>query len=301
MLTFKIIIISAIGITFITAIIISFINQPIIKEKETYIKENKTLKEKNQQLISQTQDFHEENEYLRSKIKEYKSKIEEQNKLLNNNQLIKENEELKEELEFEKDISKRKIKELTKQLEDYKQNFNDKKIKLSRQNQLKHYQTLIETILTDDLLNNIPDNFRETIKLYYLKGYSINQISTTTGLSRKTIDTHIKVQARRYIKYYLRKHIEEAKEYYTRQYQNLINTFKQLCPEKYKLILPINDILNLSTRSKNILKVVEIEYIIDLTDWSRKDLLKLRNLGEKCVNEIENELHKHNLKLNDND
>lgn len=49
--------------------------------------------------------------------------------------------------------------------------------------------------------------------------------------------------------------------------------------------ISIND-LNLSVRTINCLKSVNINTLYDITTLNRKELFKVRNMGYKCVNQI---------------
>lgn len=53
-----------------------------------------------------------------------------------------------------------------------------------------------------------------------------------------------------------------------------------------KLKTPLYDI-PMSTRALKCLKAADIETLGDLVQWRRNDLLKIRNVGNKCVDEYE--------------
>ena len=55
--------------------------------------------------------------------------------------------------------------------------------------------------------------------------------------------------------------------------------------------------LGLTKRSYNGLKRANINTVEELTKRSRRDLLKIRNLGKRSFNEIERELESYGLKL----
>jgi hypothetical protein len=57
------------------------------------------------------------------------------------------------------------------------------------------------------------------------------------------------------------------------------------------------DELDLSIRAANCLKALKVQYIGDLVLKKRSELMKIRNLGRKSVNEIEDKLHKMGLQL----
>lgn len=57
--------------------------------------------------------------------------------------------------------------------------------------------------------------------------------------------------------------------------------------------------LNVSVRSFNILKAAHINYIGELIKYSKNELLRMRNIGEICVNEIQEELKRIGLSLSE--
>lgn len=62
------------------------------------------------------------------------------------------------------------------------------------------------------------------------------------------------------------------------------------------LSLSVNE-LNLSVRTRNCLDKEEILTLGQLTNYSEKDLLKIRNLGKKCATEIKSCLSEYGLTL----
>lgn len=54
---------------------------------------------------------------------------------------------------------------------------------------------------------------------------------------------------------------------------------------------------DLSTRTKNSLRSTEIEFVYEIIEYSKNDLMRCRNMGKKSLDEIENFLTLHGLKL----
>lgn len=60
------------------------------------------------------------------------------------------------------------------------------------------------------------------------------------------------------------------------------------------------EVLNLTQRSYHCLKRARIDTVEELTKRRRWDLLKIRNLGKRSLNEIQRELESYGLKLREN-
>ena len=57
------------------------------------------------------------------------------------------------------------------------------------------------------------------------------------------------------------------------------------------------DDLDIAIRTWNALKVVKLNTVSELLQYSEDDLLKLRNIGKKSIYELVKELEKYNFKL----
>jgi DNA-directed RNA polymerase subunit alpha len=68
--------------------------------------------------------------------------------------------------------------------------------------------------------------------------------------------------------------------------------------DNHKKVLEMNiDDMDLSVRSYNCLKRAGIQTVADLTDRTEEDMLKVRNLGRKSLDEVINKLHSYGLAL----
>ena len=71
--------------------------------------------------------------------------------------------------------------------------------------------------------------------------------------------------------------------------------------QKTKLLdMPIEE-MDLSVRSYNCLKRANINTVEDLTKKSREDMLKVRNLGLKSIDEVYEKLTEYGLSFRDSD
>ncbi len=59
-------------------------------------------------------------------------------------------------------------------------------------------------------------------------------------------------------------------------------------------------IMHISNRLFNILSIMKINDLVELTNYSPNDLLKYKNVGIKTITEINELLSKYNLKLKEN-
>ena len=58
--------------------------------------------------------------------------------------------------------------------------------------------------------------------------------------------------------------------------------------------------LNLSERAKNCLKILNVETILDISSYTINELLRIPGLGRTTVSEIEIELNKFGIRLDEN-
>jgi DNA-directed RNA polymerase alpha subunit len=71
--------------------------------------------------------------------------------------------------------------------------------------------------------------------------------------------------------------------------------YKQLSPKIKELLSQKVDELDLSVRTRNILKANGIDTVLDICRMKRTDCLKLRNGGKKSLTELDDFLTAHNL------
>jgi len=65
-------------------------------------------------------------------------------------------------------------------------------------------------------------------------------------------------------------------------------------PFKMLLRKPMSD-FDLSVRAENCLKLANIETLGDLASKTKPEMLRIRNLGRRCLNELEQILSDHGL------
>ena len=71
--------------------------------------------------------------------------------------------------------------------------------------------------------------------------------------------------------------------------------YEQLSPEMKTLLSQEVEELNLSVRTRNILKANGIDTVLDICRMKRTDCLKFRNGGKKSLTELDDFLTAHNL------
>ena len=72
--------------------------------------------------------------------------------------------------------------------------------------------------------------------------------------------------------------------------------------DKQQKVLEMNiEDMDLSVRSYNCLKRAAIHTVEDLTKRTEEDMLKVRNLGRKSLDEVIGKLHSYGLDLKSND
>ena len=71
--------------------------------------------------------------------------------------------------------------------------------------------------------------------------------------------------------------------------------YEQLSPEMKTLLSQEVEELNLSVRTRNILKANGIDTVLDICRMKRTDCLKFRNGGKKSLTELDDFLSAHNL------
>ena len=74
-----------------------------------------------------------------------------------------------------------------------------------------------------------------------------------------------------------------------------------ICPSKEKALEMTIEELDLSVRSFNCLKRAGINTVEDLTNKTEDDMMKVRNLGKKSLDEVINKLHSFGLDLRSED
>ena len=91
--------------------------------------------------------------------------------------------------------------------------------------------------------------------------------------------------------YYERKELlKEKLKYYTRDQSTSVMVEKAESKRERILEMPIED-LELSVRSYNCLKRAGISTVQDLANKTEADMMKVRNLGKKSLDEVTNKLH----------
>lgn len=93
--------------------------------------------------------------------------------------------------------------------------------------------------------------------------------------------------------------LQNAKSEYAEtlsNYKKIEGIFKETQREINKLQIPIEK-LNLSTRSCKALYGAKIRYLYQIAKLTEKDIMKIPNLGKKCLTEIKTVLSKYNLSL----
>ena len=179
-------------------------------------------------------------------------------------------------------------------------------------------------------LKDLTDKERDCIRLYYVKTLSLDVIGKTFGVSRERIRQivckalrKLKQRAILYPRIEERKAREKAMEEDLRKLneyrEKLLAEFiaKGIYTEEMKIefgevyaysrrgtiFVPVGlerhgiEELNLSVRSNNCLRLAGIQYIYELTDRTYEDMMKVRNLGKKCLKEIIDRLKEFGLSL----
>lgn len=79
-------------------------------------------------------------------------------------------------------------------------------------------------------------------------------------------------------------------------FERLVVALEQ-CAAETKPVYPSLDALKLSVRASNVLSKLNVNTVEQLLTYSRYDLLCERNCGDWTIEEIEEALARHNLKL----
>lgn len=177
------------------------------------------------------------------------------------------------------------------------------------------------TRLVVKILNNIKERYPlgnreyELFIAYFIHENSIKELSKKYDITEERIRQILSKAERRiaYIFMDIFRDIEELSA--LRDYYNSIkNEYQELKSEmekaetvskiklkqqmaKFPALILSPDEMNLSVRTSNCLKQIEIKTVSDLISYSSKDLLKYRGFGKKSLNEIINFLTIHGLEL----
>ena len=168
------------------------------------------------------------------------------------------------------------------------------------------------------LKKTLPPREERVIEAYFKEGLTFEKIAKEFGVTRERI-RQIEAKAIKRLSHptrvnvlimnienlnekdSLKEKIEQEILYLRKKLWNITNNSEVFVEEsREELLLDIDiEIIDLSLRSYNCLKRAEINTIRDLTKMSVNDLLKVRNLGKKCVEEIQNKLNEMGYHLKD--
>ena len=208
--------------------------------------------------------------------------------------------------------------ELDRTLQKYMSEIKEYKLEMMMRKdsvQRIHLYMEIFASLTDLIYEGRYDEKEYKIVIAFLKGHSIKDIAEEWSLSGQTVVNHIRkvneilFNLQPYIKLqeenreHIRKQKLQEKELKitraileTHQSNNVVIP-KELSTSKIGLYLTPVDNLDLSLKSKNLLRSGGWEYLGDIVHYSERELMKIRGFGHMAFDEVKNMMDEYNLRI----
>ena len=158
----------------------------------------------------------------------------------------------------------------------------------------------------DDLIASLPPREKTIILARYSEKLTLEQAGDLIGCTRERV-RQIEAKALRVMKSRARevrngKQLQEAMNEYNEKVEEIKRQTTELenLTEQEKMEFHDIEDLNLSVRSYNCLRRAGVKTILDLTEMTEEDLIKVRNLGRKSYKEIVNKMEELGLCLSTN-